>query len=346
MSILRVRTRIALEVEDTTCQATVSVTQGDNTREVIAALVEHGRPVAIPEGAYVLFMAEREVEEEDEDGVISVVDAPILDPCVVDHRNGTVIYSIPDDTTRAAGVFHGQLAVFAADGSILFCPRMTLAVRENRFPRGALEQTGFDTFADLIRQFAADRAEVLADNALIKADLTALTAAQSALAQYANDLSARHDREMNLFRAQVGTRFERLEARLASLEAGGGGGAPDVPEEPGELLVAYDAATGLASISSEGGEEITVDYDALTMIATVRGMSAVWDEATQVALLFYGNGANADGSVTATLDPVTGVALIGSDGNVSVGYDISTMTATLGGLKATWDGATQVALIQ
>lgn len=160
-STMEARTRLVLDVSMTMCQATVSVMQNDTARKVIVSLVQEGRPFHIPPGAYVIFQARREIDGEE---------YPIFDACTVDHVRNAILYDIPGNTTAKEGVFEGQFLIMDRDGSTLFCPKMTLVVRQNLFQISVLKSEGFSALQGLVEQFRDEsgemdaRVDALSDN--------------------------------------------------------------------------------------------------------------------------------------------------------------------------------------
>ena len=160
-STMEARTRLVLDVSMTMCQATVSVMQNDTARKVVVSLVQDGRPFHIPPGAYVIFQARREIDGEE---------YPIFDACTVDHVRNAILYDIPGNTTAREGVFEGQFLIMDRDGSTLFCPKMTLVVRQNLFQISVLKSEGFSALQGLVEQFRDEsgemdaRVDALSDN--------------------------------------------------------------------------------------------------------------------------------------------------------------------------------------
>lgn len=150
-STMEARTRLVLDVSMTMCQATVSVMQNDTARKVVVSLVQDGRPFHIPPGAYVIFQARREIDGEE---------YPIFDACTVDHVRNAILYDIPGNTTAREGVFEGQFLIMDRDGSTLFCPKMTLVVRQNLFQISVLESAGFSALQGLVEQFRDESGEM------------------------------------------------------------------------------------------------------------------------------------------------------------------------------------------
>ena len=150
-STMEAKTRLVLDVSMTMCQATVSVMQNDTARKVVVSLVQDGRPFHIPPGAYVTFQARREIDGEE---------YPIFDACTVDHVRNAILYDIPGNTTAREGVFEGQFLIMDRDGSTLFCPKMTLVVRQNLFQISVLESAGFSALQGLVEQFRDESGEM------------------------------------------------------------------------------------------------------------------------------------------------------------------------------------------
>lgn len=150
-STMEAKTRLVLDVSMTMCQATVSVMQNDTARKVVVSLVQDGRPFHIPPGAYVIFQARREIDGEE---------YPIFDACTVDHVRNAILYDIPGNTTAREGVFEGQFLIMDRDGSTLFCPKMTLVVRQNLFQISVLESAGFSALQGLVEQFRDESGEM------------------------------------------------------------------------------------------------------------------------------------------------------------------------------------------
>lgn len=150
-STMEARTRLVLDVSMTMCQATVSVMQNDTARKVVVSLVQDGRPFHIPPGAYVIFQARREIDGEE---------YPIFDACTVDHVRNAILYDIPGNTTAREGVFEGQFLIMDRDGSTLFCPKMTLVVRQNLFQISVLKSEGFSALQGLVEQFRDESGEM------------------------------------------------------------------------------------------------------------------------------------------------------------------------------------------
>lgn len=150
-STMEARTRLVLDVSMTMCQATVSVMQNDTARKVVVSLVQDGRPFHIPPGAYVIFQARREIDGEE---------YPIFDACTVDHVRNAILYDIPGNTTAKEGVFEGQFLIMDRDGSTLFCPKMTLVVRQNLFQISVLKSEGFSALQGLVEQFRDESGEM------------------------------------------------------------------------------------------------------------------------------------------------------------------------------------------
>lgn len=176
-STMEARTRLVLDVSMTMCQATVSVMQNDTARKVIVSLVQDGRPFQIPPGAYVIFQARREVDGEE---------YPIFDACTVDHVRNAILYDIPENTTAKEGVFEGQFLIMDRDGSTLFCPKMTLVVRQNLFQISVLESDGFSALQGLVEQFRDESGEMDARMDALSDNLDIL---QDDMKKVAKDLS-------------------------------------------------------------------------------------------------------------------------------------------------------------
>ena len=176
-STMEARTRLVLDVSMTMCQATVSVMQNDTARKVVVSLVQDGRPFHIPPGAYVIFQARREIDGEE---------YPIFDACTVDHVRNAILYDIPGNTTAREGVFEGQFLIMDRDGSTLFCPKMTLVVRQNLFQISVLDSAGFSALQGLVEQFRDESGEMDARMDALSDNLDIL---QDDMKKVAKDLS-------------------------------------------------------------------------------------------------------------------------------------------------------------
>ncbi len=144
----RVVRYITLDVQETICAVTVSLTQGDSSRRLAITPTAGGVAVELPPGCSALFVARAE------DG------RAISDPCTVDHRRGCILYDVSETVADRPGYIEGQFEVVSRDSTVLMTPRMAIAVKANLFDPVVTESGSFDALRDLVAQFSGEAVEL------------------------------------------------------------------------------------------------------------------------------------------------------------------------------------------
>lgn len=147
--------RVSLDIRNTGSQALLKFNQNDTARKIVFVLTEGGKPYQPTEDCTCFLSAVKP------DGT------NLLNDCTVDAENGTIVYTVTEQTTACVGTFDCQLTLTGTEG-VISAPIFSIQVREIVTKEIDLSSTSeFNALVEMINGFNdyADRLQDLENNA-------------------------------------------------------------------------------------------------------------------------------------------------------------------------------------